>query len=60
MRDQNPDKKVTEIATMLGDLWKNMDPAEKITYQEKYNENKLKFQNLMENYSKQHPKEIEP
>jgi len=45
---------------MLGDLWKNMDPAEKIIYQEKYNENKLKFQNLMENYSKQHPKEIEP
>jgi len=40
LRDQNPDKKVTEIATMLGDLWKNMDAAEKIVYQEKYNENK--------------------
>jgi hypothetical protein len=32
LTDQNPDKKVTEIAAMLGNLWKNMEPAEKIIY----------------------------
>lgn len=45
---------------MIGNLWKNMEDAEKIIYQERYKENKVIFDKEMEHFNKHHPKEIEP
>lgn len=49
LQEENPDKKMTEITTMLGKLWKNIDKENKQIYEEKAKEDKIRYDNEKNN-----------
>ena len=42
IKEQHPDLKMCEITRLIGEMWKNVDPALKERYEAKYEENKRK------------------
>jgi hypothetical protein len=45
MKEENPDKKMTEITTMLKNIWKEMDEKEKQIYEDKSEKDKIRYNN---------------
>jgi hypothetical protein len=49
MKEENPDKKMTEITTMLKNIWKEIDEKEKQIYEDKSEKDKIRYNNEINN-----------
>lgn len=49
IKEENPDKKMTEITTMLKNIWKEMDEKEKKIYEDKSEKDKIRYNNEKNN-----------
>eukprot|EP01025_Chloroclados_australasicus_P005622 TRINITY_DN11737_c0_g1_i2.p1 TRINITY_DN11737_c0_g1~~TRINITY_DN11737_c0_g1_i2.p1 ORF type:complete len:463 (-),score=68.58 TRINITY_DN11737_c0_g1_i2:306-1694(-) len=51
VRKENPDKKITEITKILGEMWKNVTTEEKASYEERSAKDKERYVKEMEQYN---------
>jgi DNA-directed RNA polymerase beta subunit len=49
IKEDNPDKKMMEITTMLKNIWKEMDEKEKQIYEDKSEKDKIRYNNEKNN-----------
>lgn len=52
-RDENPNKKITEIATLLAEKWRALPDKKRVKYQKQHEEAKIKYQQQMDVYNSQ-------
>jgi len=52
LKGLHPEKKVTELAKLLGDEWKEKSEAEKKVFQDKANKEKEDYEKKFEEYKK--------
>ncbi|CAH0488945.1 hypothetical protein KXD40_005931 [Peronospora effusa] len=50
-RDENPNKKITEIATLLAEKWRALPDKKRLKYQKMHDEAKVKYQHQMDVYN---------
>ncbi|EGZ20308.1 hypothetical protein PHYSODRAFT_285400 [Phytophthora sojae] len=53
VRDENPNKKITEIATLLAERWRALPDKKRAKYQKMHEEAKVKYQQQMDAYNAQ-------
>ncbi|TDH67874.1 hypothetical protein CCR75_005332 [Bremia lactucae] len=53
VRDENPNKKITEIATLLAEKWRALPDKKRAKYQKMNDEAKVKYQHQMDVYNGQ-------
>ncbi|KAL7694315.1 putative High mobility group box domain-containing protein [Plasmopara halstedii] len=53
VRDENPNKKITEIATLLAEKWRALPDKKRAKYQKMNEEAKAKYQQEMDDYNAQ-------
>ncbi|KAL4159894.1 hypothetical protein PRNP1_000467 [Phytophthora ramorum] len=53
VRDENPNKKITEIATLLAERWRALPDKKRVKYQKMNEEAKIKYQQQMDVYNAQ-------
>lgn len=51
VRDENPNKKITEIATLLAEKWRALPDKKRVKYQKMHEEAKVKYQQQMDEYN---------
>lgn len=51
VRAENPNKKITEIATLLAERWRALPDKKRVKYQKMHEEAKVKYQDAMEEYN---------
>lgn len=51
VRAENPNKKITEIATLLAEKWRALPDKKRVKYQKMHEEAKVKYQDAMEEYN---------
>ncbi|OWZ05077.1 hypothetical protein PHMEG_00022902 [Phytophthora megakarya] len=51
VREENPNKKITEIATLLAEKWRALPDKKRIKYQKMHEEAKVKYQEEMDAYN---------
>lgn len=51
VRAENPNKKITEIATLLAEKWRALPEKKRVKYQKMHEEAKLKYQSAMDDYN---------
>ncbi|GMF46880.1 unnamed protein product [Phytophthora fragariaefolia] len=51
VRDENPNKKITEIATLLAEKWRALPDKKRAKYQKMHEEAKVKYQQQMDVYN---------
>jgi|UniRef100_K3WX01 hypothetical protein len=51
VRSQNPNMKITEIATLLAAKWRELPEKKRVKYQKMHEEAKVKYQSAMDDYN---------
>ncbi|DBA04144.1 TPA: hypothetical protein N0F65_004252 [Lagenidium giganteum] len=51
VRAENPNKKITEIATLLAEKWRSLPEKKRVKYQKMHEEAKVKYQAAMDAYN---------
>jgi len=51
VRAENPNKKITEIATLLAEKWRALPDKKRVKYQKMHEEAKVKYQSAMDDYN---------
>lgn len=51
VRAENPNKKITEIATLLAEKWRALPEKKRVKYQKMHEEAKIKYQSAMDDYN---------
>ena len=51
VRAENPNKKITEIATLLAEKWRALPDKKRVKYQKMHEEAKVKYQSAMDTYN---------
>lgn len=59
VRAENPDKKITEIATLLAAKWRALPDKKRVKYQKMHEEAKVKYQSAMDVYNNVKPDLLE-
>ena len=50
VKSENPGIAFTDVARVLGEKWKNIDPAEKTEFEEQAAKDKIRYQQQMADY----------
>nr|CAD2193765.1 unnamed protein product [Meloidogyne enterolobii] len=51
VRAENPDSPLWDFGRIIGQLWNNLPPAEKLVYQQEYEVEKSKYEEAVKNYN---------
>eukprot|EP01135_Chromosphaera_perkinsii_P009349 Nk52_evm25s1737 gene=Nk52_evmTU25s1737 len=52
LRQQNPDKMITEIASLIGARWRSLSPKHKQPYEKLQEQDKMRYEREMQKYQK--------